>query len=99
MGQRTHEQQKKSKARIESRLRQPQRIAWIAHSRRHFSRIRHVRSVSIEPGHKRAAERAPESAEGAENDEGEGVADDPFTNGTENHEDRTEEEEYTCAGC
>lgn len=28
----------------------------------------------------------------AEDDEGEGVADDPFTNGTDNHEDAAKEE-------
>ena len=78
VGKRTHEQQEEGEAGIESWLLETKRIARLAHLAGCFGGIRHVRTVRVVKGLQCCAEGEPEGAEGAEDDEGKGVADDPF---------------------
>lgn len=88
----THKHQKERKARIKLRRLQPRRVSRLSHRSSRSSRIGHVRTIRIVIGLQGCTEGEPEGAKGAENDEGEGVADDPFADGANDHEEAAEEE-------
>lgn len=73
----------RTETRIESnRLKSKSRVVGVAG----------VCPIRVEEGLEGATEGQPESAEGAEDDEREGVADNPFAQATQEHEDTTKEE-------
>ena len=81
----SHKHQKKRKTGKIPRLLQPQRIARIAHTCGRLRGIGDVGAIGVEPRYEGKSEGEPEGAEGAEHHEGEGVADDPLADGTEEH--------------
>ena len=95
-GERTHKQQKKSKTSIESRTGQPQRISWVALGQCLLGGIGHIGAIGIEPGDEGESQGTPEGAVGSEDDEGEGVADNPLADSRQDHEDGTEDDEDAC---
>ena len=87
-----HKHEEKRKAGVKARLLEPRGIARVAHRRRGLRGVGDVGAVRVEPGHECGGEGEPEGAEGAEDDEGEGVADEEFADGAEDHEDAAEAE-------
>lgn len=90
----THKHQKERKACIKPRRHLPRRVPRLTHRLSRACRIGDIGAIGVVEGLEGSAEGEPEGTKGAEDDEGEGVADDPFTDAAENHEEATEEEVY-----